>query len=137
LRSTLKRKSCEFTFEVKSLQSNSIRFDPSLGVYLGKAQVDASDRRPVTLPDGSQIETTCLLAGEFDILAINLFQFKEEWIFGFALNRDLPRSRHKVYTDFQKQHLLATLVDVTLPVQPPFSTDPFQLLDMIIEERSI
>lgn len=68
-----------FTIEVKSLQTNSIKHDPSNNAFRGTAQVDASDRRAVTLSDGSKLETTCLLCGEFDVLAVNLFQFREEW----------------------------------------------------------
>ena len=44
--------------------------------WKGKAQVDASDRREVVLPDNSRVTTTCLLKGEFDILAINVFAFE-------------------------------------------------------------
>src|SRR5712692_3930235 len=101
-----------FTFEVKSLQTNSIKRDSNDHTFGGTVQVDASDRRPVTLSDGSKLETTCLLCGEFDILAVNLFQFREEWDFAFVLNRDLPRSRHKRYSEFQRQQLLATSVKV-------------------------
>lgn len=123
-----------FSFEVKSLQSNSIK--PTVdGGYKGKTQVDASDRRLITLPNGDQVETTCLLCGEFDILAINLFQFTEGWDFAFALNRDLPKSTFRGYTEAQRQYLLATLVSVSWPLQNPFSMDPFTLLDILVEER--
>jgi len=94
-----------FTFEVKSLQTNSIKRGE---ILTGTAQVDASDRRPVILSDGTRLETTCLLRGEFDILALNLFQFREEWDFAFILNRDLPGSRSQKYTPFQREQLLAT-----------------------------
>src|SRR5713101_8003606 len=58
-----------FKIECKSLQTNSIR---RVGdTFIGKAQCDASDRRTVTFADGSTLETTCLLAGEFDMLAVN------------------------------------------------------------------
>ena len=60
-----------FTIEMKSLQTSSVRVFN--GRMEGRCQVDASDKRVVTLPDGSEVETTCLLAGKFDILAINLF----------------------------------------------------------------
>jgi hypothetical protein len=45
--------------------------------WQGKAQVDASDSRTISLPDGSTMKTTCLLRGEFDILAVNCFAFGE------------------------------------------------------------
>jgi hypothetical protein len=121
-----------FTFEVKSLQTNSIRRFPD-GTLTGTVQVDASDRRPVTLSDGTKLETTCLLSGEFDILAANIFQFRQEWDFAFCLNRDLPRSQSKKYTAFQREQLLATSVKITWPVEAPFVLNPFGLLDQLIE----
>jgi len=121
-----------FTFEVKSLQTNSIKRGD---VLTGNVQVDASDRRPVMLSDGSRLDTTCLLCGEFDFLAVNLFQFRQEWDFAFILNDDLPRSRSKKYTEFQREQLLATSVRVTWPVESPFVLNPFDLLDMLVAER--
>jgi len=89
----------DFVIESKSLQTHSIRKDGE--VWLGKSQCDASDRRTVVFPDGSVLETTCLLAGEFDILAVDLFAFEDQWRFIFAKNADLPRSTYKKYTPEQ------------------------------------
>ena len=55
------------TVEVKSLQTSSVRSDN--GGFTGKIQVDKSDKSPTTMPDGSQIQTTCLEVGKWDILA--------------------------------------------------------------------
>lgn len=126
----------EFSFEVKSLQTNTVRYDSESGVYKGRVQVDASDRRPVTFPDGSELQTTCLLAGQFDILALNLFQFREQWDFAFILNSDLPRSSFHKYTSYQRQHLLATMVKVTYPIQPPYTSNPAELLQKLIKADS-
>ena len=83
----------EFIFESKSLQTNSIR--KTERGWVGKTQVDASDRRLVTLPDGTEVNTTCLLRNEFDVLAVNVFAFDEKWRFVFAKNSDLPFSKYK------------------------------------------
>ncbi len=123
----------EFTIEVKSLQTNSIKRDGE--IYKGDFQCDASDRRPIKLPNGQRIETTCLLIGGFDIVAVNLFAFREKWEFAFALNRDLPRSTSKKYTAKQQKYLLATSVKVGLPLQQPFVPDPFILLDQLVSEK--
>ena len=121
----------EFVVEVKSLQTNTVH--PTLAGWTGKSQVDASDRRTVTFPDGSTLQTTCLLRGTFDILAVNLFAFGEEWRFAFAKNSDLPLSNHRPYTDYQKEHLLATTVTVSWPLEPPFRENLFEVMDDIIE----
>ncbi len=119
--------------QVKSLQSNSVR-QTATG-YLGTFQCDASDRRPVRLPNGQTVETTCLLVGRFDLLAVNLFEFEHVWRFGFAKNTDLPRTRSPKYTQRQRQYLLATSVKVTWPLQPPFRDEPFSLLDEIVRQK--
>ncbi len=121
-----------FRIECKSLQSNSIK-KLGEGKFKGKYQCDASDRRLVKFGDGSTIETTCLLVGEFDIVAVNLFAFTDEWRFAFALNKDLPRSRFKKYTAFQRDNLLATLMPVTWPIAGPYVLDPFPLLDRVVD----
>ena len=130
---TIRYKSHEFVFESKSLQTASVRRQDDL--WMGKAQVDASDRRTITLPDGSTVTTTCLQTGSFDILAVNVFAFQDEWRFVFAKNEDLPRSRYRNYTEYQRKHLLATLVTVTWPPQPPFSEEPFTLMNELIQDR--
>jgi len=103
---------------------------------VGKAQVDTSDRREVVLPDGSTVTTTSLLKGEFDILAVNVFAFEDTfedtWRFVFAKNSDLSTSNYKKYTDYQRRHLLATLVKIHWPPKPPFSDEPFTLMNVIV-----
>ena len=122
----------EFSIEVKSLQSNSVR--QVEGGWTGRFQVDASDCRTVTLPTGDKLTTTCLVVGEFDLVAVNLFEFGAEWRFGFAKNRDLPRSSYKKYTPEQRQYLLQTTPKITWPLQPPFRDEPFSLLDEMLSE---
>ncbi len=126
-------KGVPITVQVKSLQTNSIR--PVAAGYTGTFQCDASDRRPVKLPNGKTVETTCLLVGGFDLLAVNLFAFGQRWRFGFAKNVDLPRSNSPKYTPQQRKYLLATSVRITWPLGAPFRDEPFQLLDEIIAAK--
>jgi len=121
------------TVQVKSLQSNSVRRTET--GYVGSFQCDASDRRPVRLPNGKTVETTCLLVGGFDLLAVNLFEFGKAWRFAFVKNTDLPRTRSPKYTPRQRQHLLATSVKVGWPLQSPFRDEPFSLLDEIVGQK--
>ena len=122
------------TIEVKSLQTASVQQTEE--GYQGRFQCDASDRRTVELPNGETMQTTCLVVGQFDLLAVNLFAFREQWDFAFIRNRDLPRSRYRRYTPEQRQYLLATLVSVTWPLQSPFKPEPFRLLAEISREKS-
>ena len=120
----------KFIFESKSLQTNTIR-QTNEG-WAGKAQVDASDRRTVMLPDETTVSTTCLLRGEFHILAVNAFAFEGKWRFVFAKNSDLPSSKYRRYTEYQKSHLLATLVAVHWPPKHPFYEEPFSLMNEML-----
>lgn len=105
--------------------------------YRGAFQCDASDRRKVELADGEVVETTLLKVGEFDILAAGLFGFRGEWEFGFALNEDLPRSTHGAYPEEVREQLIASMIPISLPLQAPFVSDPFELLDKLLERRHI
>lgn len=129
----------EFSVEVKSLQTAMIK-PIGGGTFTGKFQCDASDRRIVTFPNGTTIETTLLLVGEFDLLAVNLFGFTKQWTFAFAKNEDLPRCTQRSasrndYTEHQRERLLASLMPITWPLQPPYTIDPWPLLDELVQER--
>ena len=127
-----------FTVEVKSLQTNSIKEAGGRKVT-ATFQCDASDKRPVEFPDGSKVETTCLLVGEFDLLAVNLFGFYGEWVFAFAKNGDLPRvtgrGKAATYTQEQRDRLLASSMRMTNPPMAPYQMEPWGLLDQLIDER--
>lgn len=122
-----------FLIEVKSLQTNMVQ---SLGndQWLGKAQVDASDSREIAFPDGSKLKTTCLRRGEFDLLAVNCFAFGEQWRFAFVLNSELPGNTYRKYSEYQRKHLLPSLIKVEWPLQPPFTDNLFELLDKLIKK---
>ncbi|MBO0924659.1 hypothetical protein J1G44_09195 [Cellulomonas sp. zg-ZUI199] len=128
-----------FTVEVKSLQTNSIKYNRA-GDRVANFQCDASDKRPVVFPDGSTVDTTCLLVGEFDLLAVNLHGFYGKWHFAFAKNEDLPRvsgrrGASRFYTQTQLDGLLATSMPMTDPPGSPYEADPWNLLDELVEER--
>ena len=129
----IRYKNHELIFESKSLQTSTI--EKTREGWVGKAQVDASDRRNVVLPDGSTVSTTCLLKGEFDILAVNVFAFEDIWRFVFAKNSDLSTSNYRKYTEYQRRHLLATLVEVHWPPKAPFYDEPFTLMNEIVQNR--
>jgi hypothetical protein len=123
------------TVEVKSLQTAMCKQNPD-GSWSGKAQVDGSDRRIVKFPDRTELNTTLLLRGEFDLLAVNCFAFGETWKFAFAKNSDLPTSTFRNYTKAQQEQLIASLIPVDWPPKPPFTDNPFALLDELVTEKA-
>jgi hypothetical protein len=116
-----------YTVQLKSMQTNSIR-QLSDGTFSAKIQCDASDRRPIVLPNGRKIETTCYQAGEFDILAVPLQPFLGTWRYAFRMNASLPRSRYRGYDDDIRKYLLATLVPITWPLGPEWTRDLIGLI---------
>jgi hypothetical protein len=123
-----------FDIEAKSLQTATVAWDETNKRWFGKAQVDASDKRTIILPDGTTMNTTLLLRGEFDILAVNCYAFENKWNFVFARNSDLPSSSFAKYTQVQKDNVIASLIAITWPPEPPFYTDLQALLAEMIEE---
>lgn len=123
----------EFKVEAKSLQTNSV-VQAGEDTWTGKFQCDASDRREIHLPNGHTVNTTCLAVGEFDIVAVSLYAFGDQWRFAFAKNEDLPhpsnRSRNIAAED--REYLIKSLIDITWPLQAPFTTDVYSLLDEMV-----
>lgn len=117
-----------YRLEVKSLQTATVRWIETENRWIGKAQVDASDKRSVRLLDGSTFQTTLLLRGEFDILAVNCYAFTRRWDFLFARNEDLPFSTYRGYSEAQRASLIASLISITWPPTHPFVTDIRELL---------
>ncbi len=126
--------------EVKSLQTNSLK-PKKKGDVAPNYQCDASDARTVRFQDGTELVTTALLVGEFDIVAVNVHAFSGKWDFAFAKNSDLltmeesNRGAAKTYTELQKRSLLKTLQPMPRSVPEPYTRNPFDLFDQIIEKR--
>lgn len=128
----LRYKGRELLVEVKSLQTNSVKpHKKNPDVLTAGVQVDASDRRTVEFEDGSTLETTCLIVGQFDILAVNCRPFTDDWDFAFALNRDLARSTYNKYTEVQRNSLIKSMQYLTWPLEDGgiFTTDFQEILD--------
>ena len=116
------------TVQNKSIQTNSIR-ETAPGLFGAKIQNDASDARDITLSGGHIVHTTCYMVGEYEILAVPLQPFTGNWdTYAFKKNADLARSTDGRYTASEQRQLLATLVDITYPLDGTWTTDLFTLL---------
>ncbi len=138
--------------EVKSLQTNSCRWDPVEKQVQVEYQCDASDRRQIRFTDGTTHETTNLLAGEFDMIAVNLFPLLGEWKFLFAPQAALSRVDRGNYrapgrshdgaslTDSHKTQLLKTTQRIVFSKgwkhNSAYSADPWKTLDQIITGKN-
>ena len=94
-----------------------------------------SDQRTVEY-EGEEYETTLMNVekSDVDVMAVNLYKLKEEWDFAFIKVKDLPRSRGN-YPDGLKQQLAKSQIRLTVPLEEPFTTDIYGLMDEVLEER--
>lgn len=134
----IKYKGKEFRIEVKSLQTNDVQ---NLGGdnWVGKYQCDASDSREIGLPNGHVVKTTSLLVGEFDVVAVGLYQFGNTWRFAFAKNEELTRSKERKATKKSSSisaedanYLIKGTLPITWPLKSPYTDDLFSLLDSML-----
>ena len=138
--------------EVKSLQTNSCRWDSGLQQIQVEYQCDASDRRQIVFADGTVHETTNLLAGEFDMIAVNLFPLLGRWEFLFASQDQLSRIERGIYRAPGYEHngktigpvhqaeLLKTTQRIIFSMgwahSAVYSRDPWKVLDQIVTARN-
>lgn len=125
---TIAYKGREYGIPLKSIQTNSIARNLDSGLLEGDVQNDASDRREIILGDGSLVNTTCYLRGEYDILAVPLFPFTGDWTFAYKRNEDCATSQHAKYTPFQQNALLATVERICWPLSAVWRTNLIDLL---------
>ena len=128
----------EFKIEVKSLQTNDVK-KLDTDMWTGKYQCDASDSREIELPNGHFVKTTSLLVGEFDIVAVGLYQFGNTWRFAFAKNEELPRSkphsatkRSSAISAEDANYLIKGTLPISWPLCHPYTSDLFALLDSML-----
>ena len=114
------------SIQVKSIQTNSIKYKD--GAYRASVQNDASDKRQITLPNNDTVLTTNYQIGEYDILAVPLFIFTNQWNFAYKLNKNCRKSKSRKYTDEQKQYLLATTETISYPLKDDWTEDFNNLL---------
>lgn len=118
-----------FSIECKSVLTGKTKYNSDSKTFIGRANVDGSDCRDITLPNGSTVRTSLMQRGEFDILAINCFAMTGKWDFVFIRNSDLPCTDSPKYTEYEKSCLISSSVYVSFPVEKPFYTDLKKLLD--------
>jgi len=124
---TLTHKNKQYTVQVKSIQTNSLK-EVAPGTFTATVQNDASDRRRLTLPDGTKVDVTNYVKGEYDVLAVSLQPFTGEWRFAYKKNRDLKQSTHKKYPPNVQRYLLATSESFSWPLTPDWTEDFFAVI---------
>lgn len=132
--------------EVKSLQTDTIERADTAQSKLGEENEPVqwragfhlkgtSDQRTVQY-EGEEYSTTLMNVAEsdVDVIAVNLYRIEDEWRFAFLKVDDLPRSKGN-YPDGLRERLARSQVTLTVPLEDPFTDDPYELMDEILAER--
>lgn len=129
-------KNFPISLECKSLVAHETKTGPKCNPHRAKSSVlcKATDKHEIVLPNGNTINTAYLIVGQFDILAVNLFGFYEEWQFAFAFNGDLARiNTSKKYKKEDCLYLLKGQQKITIPLAWPFVEDPTILMELLLK----
>ena len=121
-----------YSVQLKSVQTNSIAYDPVHQRLEATVQNDASDSRKIILSSGKEIITTYYARGEYDILAVPLFPFTGSWDFAYMWNVECKASNFKGYNEQDKKELLATTEKIQWPLNDNWSSELVKMLDITI-----
>lgn len=138
---TIKNTGRLYRIQLKSIQTNSIKRNLDTGLLQADVQNDASDSRPVSLPNGKSVTTTCYARGDYDILAVPLFPFTGEWNYAYKRNIDCRSTTSKKYTEEEAKFLLATTEIITWPLTDDWTMNLGDLLTdtigIVVDKASI
>jgi hypothetical protein len=115
-----------YSIQLKSIQTNSISWDPDKQLLFATVQNDASDRRKIKLPNGESVETTNYKVGDYDVLAVPLFPFTGTWDFAYKLNKNCRRATS--YAPEINKYLLSTTESIHFPLDENWTADLLGLL---------
>lgn len=130
---TVHYRGCEIAVRCCSVQSGSIHHDRPASF-----QCDASDKRPIELPNGNVVSTTCVLTNSFDIAAVSLFALTKKWDFAFIPSskmRTLGSSSRSKLSAIDRGWLLATTHRIPFPIADPYTCNYTSLFDEIVDSQ--
>lgn len=122
----------EILVQLKSIQTTSIKWVKTENCLIADVQNDGSDKRDVKLPNGNIVSTTNYKIGDYDILAVPLFPYTQNWDFAYKLNRNCRFTTSKKYTEEDSQYLLATTEKLKYPLTDDWSTDLLAVCELLV-----
>ena len=100
--------------QLKSIQTNTIGFDPSSNNLIAQVQNDASDSRKIMV-EGREITTVNYLRGQYDLLCTPIFPFTGDWRFAYKLNSDCEVWRSRKYPKEIAKNFLHGMEVISFP----------------------
>lgn len=130
----------DIRFQVKSIQSNSLKFNNNTGKMEFSVQNDGSDKRNVTLPNGHVVNTSNYKYGDYDVLVVPLITVNKdrdykEWSFGFLLNSDCRRCENRKIAEEDREYLMSSTENLTYPLSGKWTEDVYEIMDRVLREK--
>ena len=122
-------KEVPITVEVKSISTSSVRDDVLTQTWQGSVTVKNTDKREVTVDGIGTFQTTKLVRGQFDILAVCCFAVSGTWDFVFMENRFIPSAA-------ESQTLLKTQFIINPSTTPCLTHNLVKLLEKTLEIKA-
>lgn len=117
------------TIEVKSLLTKSIKSDVMHDTWQGVVGIKNSDKREIEIKGLGTIQTTSLVRGEFDILAISCYAVSGKWDCVFMENEYLPPK------DYANPELLKVSFVVNPETTPCLDLDLKVILEKVYNKK--
>lgn len=114
--------------EVKSLASDSVRYDVFNDTWQGKVRTKATDKRDVELEGVGTVRTSCLVKGQFDVLAISCMAVDGQWTYMFMDASFLPETANP--------GLIQTSFTLNPATTPGAQADPLKAFDSVLARRA-
>ncbi len=118
--------------QLKSVQTNSIKWNCFSRTLQCDVQNDGSDKRDVYLPNGHVVSTTNYKIGDYDILAVPLYPFTGEWDFAYLLNSECKRTQSVKYSVEDRKYLIKTTERLTYPLSGEWSADILETIQKLL-----
>jgi hypothetical protein len=122
-------KGLPLTIEVKSIKTDSVRKDVLHDTWQGTVTIKSSDKREVEVEGLGLINSSHLIRGQFDILAISCYAVSGQWEFVFMDNDHLPPKSYKT------PELIKTSFVVNPQTTPCLITDMQSILEGTYEKK--
>jgi hypothetical protein len=113
--------------ELKSIATDSVRHDVLNDTWQGKVRTKATDRRDIEIDGVGVIRTSCLIKGEFDILAISTLPVDGQWTYMFMDAAFLPETANP--------GLIQTSFTLNPLTTPGVQADPLKVFDSILAKK--
>lgn len=122
-------KGVPLTIEVKSIKTDSVKQDTLHDTWQGTVSCKSSDKRSIEVQGVGTVQSSSLIKGGFDILAISCYAVSGKWDFVFIDNEYLPPK------DYQVPELIKTSFIINPETTPCLNTSMVDILEYVYNKK--